>query len=232
MTRTKLSIGLVSALAVALAVFAVLRLGKGVAVPDAGKPSAARTAQRPHVGAERPGASAAKAGRFQKRSRMQAAGKRAGVGQPAAGAGAAGSGKEASANKTAAAEKAVESWENLIDKLSELTDAPTQERMVSVKEAFDTLDKNDQVDAINTALNLLPDEQFTSLYGILLDKTENEEVLDAIFSDALNRPEEIKVPLMKELAKDKTHPMYFESARILDATGESDETTTGEADEK
>jgi hypothetical protein len=66
------------------------------------------------------------------------------------------------------------------------------------------------------ALNLIPDEQFFVLYPILYDKGEPEEVLDAIFSDALNRDEEIKIPLMKELRKDKTHPMFFESARILD----------------
>jgi len=43
----------------------------------------------------------------------------------------------------------------------------------------------------------LPDEQFPALYGLLFDKTQDFEVLDEIFSDALNRPEEIKVPLMK-----------------------------------
>jgi len=121
-----------------------------------------------------------------------------------------------------AAEKAVEAWETLVDQMAEMTDAPTRERRASVKEAFDKLAKADQMDAVQMALNLLPDEQFTSLYGILFDKQGDPEVLDEIFNDALNRPEEIKVPLMKELAKDKNHPLFFESARILDATGELD----------
>ena len=79
------------------------------------------------------------------------------------------------------------------------------------------------MDAVQTALNLIPDEQFALMYPILFDKTENADVLDEIFSDALNRDEDIKVPMMKELYKDKEHPMYVESARILDATGELDE---------
>ena len=137
---------------------------------------------------------------------------------------AAGAGKEEKVDpvKAAAAEKAVEAWEKLVDELVDTKDAPTLERMTSVKEAFDRLDKNDQMDAIYTSLNLLPDEQFTALFGILYDKSENAEVLDAIFSDALNRDEDIKVPMMKELVLDKEHPMFFESARILDVTGELD----------
>ncbi len=121
-----------------------------------------------------------------------------------------------------AAIKAVEDWEGLVDKLTEQKGAPTQESVAEVKEAFDKLDKRDQNDAIHRALNLLPDEQFPSLYGILFDKSENAEILDAIFSDALNRDEDIKVPLMKTLVVDKEHPMFFESARILDVTGELD----------
>ena len=124
--------------------------------------------------------------------------------------------------KQAAAEKAVEAWETLVDTLVESTEPVTKERMAKVKDAFDELDSADQMDAIHRSLNLLPDEQFTSLYGILYDKTENPEILDAIFSDALNRPEEIKVPMMKDFLFDKTHPMFFESARILDVTGELD----------
>ena len=139
--------------------------------------------------------------------------------------------------KKAAAEKAVQEWETLVDDLAEAKDAPTKERQEKVKEAFDKLEEADQMDAIHRSLNLLPDEQFTSLFGILYDKHENPEILDAIFSDALNRPEDIKVPMMKDFLFDKTHPCFFESARILDVTGEldkmagtDDESKTGEGE--
>lgn len=125
--------------------------------------------------------------------------------------------------RSAAREKAVEAWENFVDEVAERTIKPTAEQALQFKEAFHKLDKADQMDAVQTALNLIPDEQFALMYPILFDKTENADVLDEIFSDALNRDEDIKVPMMKELYKDKEHPMYVESARILDATGELDE---------
>jgi hypothetical protein len=222
---------------VALAAFVMFRSDKDTAVPEAVKPSTLKRAQRQHRGTGRADAPTVKESRLQKRNRKTATGKKT-VNKKPMGAAETEMGEsknlaeDSAAAGDSAAEKAVEAWEGLIDKLSELTDTPTAEQMVSVKEAFDSLNKNDQEDAIKTALNLLPDEQFIALYGILLDKAVNEDILDAIFSDALNRSDEIKIPLMKELVKDKTHPMYFESARILDVTGELDKTTDGETGER
>ena len=113
-------------------------------------------------------------------------------------------------------EKALEAWESMVSEVVEQKAVPTPEYAKHVKEAFDKLDRADQLDGIHQALNLFSDKQFHSLYEILFDKGEEPEVLDAIFSDALNRPEEIKMPLLKALSKDRDHPMFFESARILD----------------
>jgi len=221
-------IGLILALAVALVFLTFFGSEKNTVTPAVGTPVVSKTAGVQRTpGADRLSGQAKKAKRFKKTAFTQRDGvKNSGEGQPAAVV------KEEKADnvRATAAEKAVEAWESLVDQMAEMTDAPTRERRASVKEAFDKLGKEDQMDAIQTALNLLPDEQFTSLYGILFDKQENPEVLDEIFSDALNRPEEIKIPLMKELAKDKTHPMFFESARILDATGELDK-MAGEGEE-
>ena len=223
MTRIRLLIGLILALAVALVFLTFFGSEKkNTVAPDAGPSAVSKTARvqrAPDV--DRLSGRAKKAKRF----KGKAFAERQGVKNPRAEQPPAvvkEKGTEAVRVTDTAAEKAVEAWETLVDQMAEMTDAPTRERRASVKEAFDKLGKADQMEAIQTALNLLPDEQFTSLYGILFDKQENPEVLDEIFNDALNRPEEIKVPLMKELAKDKTHPMFFESARILDATGELD----------
>lgn len=129
----------------------------------------------------------------------------------------------ASAEVKTPREKAVAAWEALVDQVIEQKDVAVDEQSKRVKEAFDKLDKEDQMDGIRRSLNLFPDEQFPALYAILYDKTENPEILDAIFSDALNRPEEIKNPLMKELRKDREHPMFFESARILDVVEPKEE---------
>ncbi len=113
-------------------------------------------------------------------------------------------------------EKAVEAWEKQVADVIERTNVPVRDQARRVKEVFDKLDREDQLDGIHNGLNLLPDERFAVLYDVLYDKGEDPEVLDAIFSDALNRPEEIKMPILKALRKDREHPMFFEAARILD----------------
>ena len=124
--------------------------------------------------------------------------------------------------RSAPREQAVKKWEAFVDQITERKTPPEAGQMEQFKNEFMRLHADDQVDAIQNALNLLPDEQFVSLFAILFDKTQNPDVLDEIFNDALNRPEEIKVPMMKALLRDKGHPLHDEAARILDATGEGD----------
>ncbi len=113
-------------------------------------------------------------------------------------------------------EQANAAWEALLDQVIEQKDTPASAQAPRLKAAFDTLDREDQMDAVQRALNLLPGEQFPALYAILFDKTEAPAVLDAIFSDALNRPEALKHPLLKELSQDREHPLYPEAVRILE----------------
>jgi hypothetical protein len=225
-------VGGLLAAAVALFVVFFFRVEKNAAAPAEGVRAASLTKRADSkAGADRPRATGADARAAKQKAAAQSeALRKSGGARPAPDA--VEKEKAPPPADGAAAEKAVEAWEGLVDALAESKDVPTHERMMSVKEAFDAVAKKDQMDAIHTALNLVPDEQFAALYAILFDKQESEDVLDAIFSDALNRPEEIKVPLMKELAKDKTHPMYFESARILDATGELEDMAGGAEKER
>lgn len=214
----------------ALLAVAVVFVGLTLRTSDKDKPFAAQKETAGDGKAERSASGAATSGdRVQRvsdsqaRAQTQSAEKvekpetsvEAGDSQPG------GSGAEANTPR----EKAVAAWETLVDQVIEQKEAPAAEQAKKVKEAFDKLDKEDQMDGIHRSLNLFPDEQFPALYAILYDKTENPEVLDAIFSDALNRPEEIKMPLMRELRKDREHPMFFESARILDVVEPEEEKT-------
>jgi len=115
-----------------------------------------------------------------------------------------------------ARQTAVVAWENRVEALRDKTQAPSAQQAIAMKQAFDELHADDRLDAIQYALLLLPDMQISVIYPILFDKSQSEEVLDAIFDDVLNRDEQIKNPLMRELRKDKEHPLFFESARILD----------------
>jgi hypothetical protein len=216
MNRYKL---LIAGLLVMAAVFLVMTLRPST--PTARKPAAEVAAEGKPLSA--PDKTSSKAGRAKEPDRVKAAQARARTEAVDATSPAVAPGRRDEAAQSEAKtprEKAVEAWESLVDQMIAQKDTPAAEQAARVKEAFDKLEKADQMDGIHRSLNLFPDEQFPALYGILFDKKEDPEVLDAIFSDALNRPEELKNPLMKELVKDKEHPCFFESARILDVIGE------------
>jgi len=57
------------------------------------------------------------------------------------------------------------------------------------------------------------------LAGVLMDKTIDVDIVNAVFSDILNRDEDVKQPIMKQIYKDKSHPCWADVAWILDVTG-------------
>ncbi|NLL83858.1 MAG: hypothetical protein GX230_06415 [Lentisphaerae bacterium] len=116
----------------------------------------------------------------------------------------------------AAQERAIERWEGLVDAAEELTEAPGVEMAETFKKAFDAMTLENKEDNIDYALHLLPDSQFAVLYLILFNKNEDYDILDSILCDALNREESIKMPLLRELRKDKEHPLWEEVDRILE----------------
>jgi len=92
----------------------------------------------------------------------------------------------------------------------------TTEEQAEIRELFNALTPEAKLENINHAVNLLPDETVAVINGILFDTTQPGEVIAVIFHDLLNRDESIKNPMMEEIVKNKAHPMYVESARILD----------------
>lgn len=124
-------------------------------------------------------------------------------------------------------ETAVRRWE---DRLALYTEEGAKERVKTtpmtveekdeLRNLFCDLSPEAQIENINHAMNLLPDETVEVVYGILFDTSQPAEVLNVIFHDLLNRDEAIKNPMMEEIVKNKKHPMYVESARILDIVKE------------
>lgn len=74
-------------------------------------------------------------------------------------------------------------------------------------------------ECLHRALNLIPDENALLLAGVLLDKSFGKDVLEAVFNDILNRDEQVKLPLLKSIHKDRAHPCWADAAWILDVTG-------------
>jgi len=231
--KTILSLMSLVALAAAVAVVVIVRLNKAGPEADAQEPSAASSA-KPHATVPLAGQDAPRPPRalpHQQQTGARPGRMRAGQMAPVSGAVAPASQTGQAEAMTEARLKAVEAWEGFVDVVAERPGKPTADQALAFKQEFAKLDKADQLDGIQTALNLLPDDQFPLLYPILFDKTVDPDILDEIFSDGLNHEDDIKVPMMKEIYKDKTHPMYVEAARILDATGELDE-ESGEAAEE
>jgi hypothetical protein len=106
-------------------------------------------------------------------------------------------------------------WEDRLDALLTAdTDNATMVRgMVS---SMRDLPPEAQEEFVAHAVNLCEDEQYEMLARIYLDPRTPKPVSETIFNDALNRPDEIKLPLLVQTLRNATHPMSAEAREILE----------------
>ena len=78
------------------------------------------------------------------------------------------------------------------------------------------MDRKDE--CLHRALNLVPDENIMLLAGILMDKSQDPELIELVYNDVLNRSEDVKQPILQQIFKDKEHPCWADTAWILDVT--------------
>ena len=130
------------------------------------------------------------------------------------------------ADKDDADEIRLKVWEDFLEPYLEESGTNreiTVDEMIRTKELFDSLNEEQRSDEIGHTMNLIPDESIGLLYGILFDPAEGAEITDAIFCDILNRDEDIKMPVMRQLLKMKDHPCYEDVRHILSVVGDEDE---------
>lgn len=117
-------------------------------------------------------------------------------------------------------EQKVEAFDALTDKWV----AADEKRQVTMKDAdefvarFKAIPAARQDECIHRALNLVPDENVMLLVGVLMDRTVDKEIVETVYQDVLNRDEDVKRPILKEIFKDKSHPCWKDTAWILDVT--------------
>ena len=117
-------------------------------------------------------------------------------------------------------EKRVEDFDALTDKWMEPSDAGVSMKDVDAfTERFRKVPAARKEECLQRALNLVPDENVMLLAGILMDKEQDKELIELVFNDVLNRDEEVKTPILKQIFKDKEHPCWADTAWILDVTG-------------
>ena len=123
--------------------------------------------------------------------------------------------------KEAEEEKRVDEFDKAVDKWMEPQGkAVTMEEVDKFRDMFRSVPKARKDECVHRALNLIPDENVMLLAGILFDKEQDKDILDLVYNDILNRDEDVKKPILKEIFKDKDHPNWADTAWILDVTGE------------
>jgi hypothetical protein len=125
---------------------------------------------------------------------------------------------------TTAAEPAAD-WENTLDEILEMeADETTVARRLVA--AMRGLPVEAQTEFLEHALNLYEDENFRELQEVYLNAQTSPEVVEVIFDDMLNRPEEVKLPLLAQTMRLPRHPMAEESREILEMYLDLDEGTS------
>ncbi len=123
--------------------------------------------------------------------------------------------------KEAEEDKRVEEFDKAVDKWMEPQGkAVTMEEVDKFRDMFRRVPKARKDECVHRALNLIPDENVMLLAGILFDKEQDKEIIDLVYNDILNRDEDVKKPILREIFKDKDHPNWADTAWILDVTGE------------
>lgn len=126
-------------------------------------------------------------------------------------------------------DKAAAEEERLVDAFDAETDkwmdgenskVPTMQDIYRFAEKFNAVPESRKEECLQRALNLIPDSSVMLLVGILMDKTQKKEFVELVYNDILNRPEDVKKPILKQIFADKSHPCWADTAWILDATGE------------
>lgn len=121
--------------------------------------------------------------------------------------------------------EAVREWEALTDEVvSKESNESIPDRARRVKEGLKKVPESERDVALQSLLNLVEDEEFAILDTILFDKAEPKEVIEAIFDDMLNRPEELKQGYIIKIAQDREHPMFADAMHILTVTTDMPET--------
>jgi hypothetical protein len=106
-------------------------------------------------------------------------------------------------------------WE---ERLGEILAAPgdTATAARTLLAAIPGLPLEAQEQYIAHALNLSEDADFSKAEEIYQRQNTPPSVAEAIFNDALNRPDEVKLPLMAKTMALPNHPMAGEARQILE----------------
>ncbi len=106
-------------------------------------------------------------------------------------------------------------WEERIDDLLTSQD----DENIKAKQllaVFPNLPEEGQIEAIQHLSNLLADEDYAALKPMLTNAAMPEAVIDVLMTDVLNRPNDIKLGALLEVARVPNHPGAEEALDVLE----------------
>lgn len=102
-----------------------------------------------------------------------------------------------------------------LERIRDLEEPLGETGVAAFKAMFDALDADEKNSYAHHAANLIPDANVACLRAILTDVSEPQEVLETIYYDLLNRPDEIKIPILREVAELENHPLREEVRELI-----------------
>jgi hypothetical protein len=106
-------------------------------------------------------------------------------------------------------------WE---DRLDDILGNDDEDKVKTAKllELLPRMPEEGQEETARHLANLVEDADYASLGKILTNTAFPESVLDVLLQDALNRPNELKMPLLLDVAKEPGHPKAEEAKDLLE----------------
>jgi hypothetical protein len=106
-------------------------------------------------------------------------------------------------------------WEQRIDTIL-TTEGTESAKSRELLEMLPRLPEDGQVEAAQHLSNLLADEDFKLLTPTFTNAAVPEAVLDVLMTDVLNRPNQLKLPALLEIAQIPNHPKAEEARDVLE----------------
>ncbi len=121
-------------------------------------------------------------------------------------------------NSTIASVTATNTLPDWEDRLDDILGNDDEDKVKTAKllELLPRMPEEGQEETARHLANLVEDADYAPLGKILTNATFPESVLDVLLQDALNRPNELKMPLLLDVAKEPGHPKAEEAKDLLE----------------
>ncbi|HEX5315607.1 MAG TPA: hypothetical protein VFX22_03065, partial [Candidatus Kapabacteria bacterium] len=106
-------------------------------------------------------------------------------------------------------------WEEKIDDIVG-SDDPDTNKVQKLYALFPKLPPDGQEEVAQHLSNLVDDEDYAPLGEMLKNDKLSEGVLDELLADVLNRPNNLKLPLLLQVASDADHAKHDEAKDLLE----------------